>query len=47
VAHGWGLVDDVVDVAMPGGAATVALGGSVRLTGPATWMADHEVDVGG
>ena len=47
VAHRWGLVDDVVDVLMPGGAATVSVGAGIRLTGPATWMADHEVDVSG
>ena len=45
IAHGWGLVDDLVDVVMPGGVATVAVGEPLRLTGPATWMADHEVAV--
>ena len=46
IAHGWGLVDALVDVVMPGGVATVAVGEPLRLTGPATWMADHEVAVG-
>ena len=31
---------------MPGGVATVAVGKPLRLTGPATWLADHEVAVG-
>ena len=40
VAHQWGLVDDVVEVRMPGGSATVAVGRPIRLTGPATWTGD-------
>ncbi len=40
VAHGRGLVDDVVEVQMPGGSATVAVGDPIRLTGPAIWTAD-------
>ena len=40
VTHRWGLVDDVVEVRMHGGSATVAVGEPVRLTGPAVWTAD-------
>jgi len=44
VAHGWGLVGDVVRVRMPGGDAEVRLGqtaaDSVVLVGPATFVAD-------
>ena len=40
VAHGRGLVDDVVEVQMPCGSATVAVGDPIRLTGPAIWTAD-------
>ena len=40
VIHGRGLVDDVVEVRMSGGSATVAVGEPIRLTGPATWTAD-------
>ncbi len=46
IAHGWGLVDALVNVVMPGGVATVSVGETPRLTGPAIWMADHEVAVG-
>ena len=46
IAYGWGLVDALVDVVMPGGVATVAVGEPLWLTGPATWIADHEVAVG-
>jgi hypothetical protein len=33
-------VDDVVEVRMTGGSATVVVGEPIRLTGPATWTAD-------
>lgn len=42
-ANQWGLVGDVVDVVMPGGRATVHLGHTVSLVGPATHVADVEV----
>ena len=45
-AHSWGLVDPVVEVIMPGGRATVSVGDTLRLTGPATFIDEHEVDSG-
>jgi diaminopimelate epimerase len=44
-AAGWGLVDDVVAVDMPGGTATVEVADPVVLTGPATYVAEVVVDV--
>jgi diaminopimelate epimerase len=41
----WGLVDDVVTVDMPGGAATIEVGDPVVLTGPATYVATVLLDV--
>lgn len=46
VAHRWGLVDEEVEVLMPGGSATVAVGDPIRLIGPATWTADLDFDTG-
>ena len=46
VLHGKGLVDDVVEVRMPGGAATVTVGDTVRLVGTATFVDSHWVDLG-
>jgi diaminopimelate epimerase len=45
-AQGWGLVGDVVEVHMPGGAATVTLGDTITLAGPSTLVATVEVDDG-
>ncbi len=45
-AHRWGLAGDTVSVLMPGGAATVAVGESVVLRGPATYVAMVEVTHG-
>jgi len=43
-AHQWGLVDNVVDVTMPGGEVTVELGDQgALLRGPATFIADVEI----
>lgn len=42
-ANRWGLVGEVVDVLMPGGRATVHLGPTVSLVGPATHVAEIEV----
>jgi diaminopimelate epimerase len=39
-AHRWGMTGDRVEVAMPGGHATVDLGPVVRLTGPATFVGE-------
>jgi diaminopimelate epimerase len=40
-AHDWGLVDDHVNVHMPGGDAVVDLAdGSALLTGPSTFVAE-------
>ncbi len=41
--HADGLVDAVVEVAMPGGTATVAVGDPLVLSGPATFVATIEV----
>ncbi|MEM9712649.1 MAG: diaminopimelate epimerase [Actinomycetota bacterium] len=41
--HGADLVDDLVEVAMPGGTATVRVGDPLVLTGPATFVATIEV----
>jgi diaminopimelate epimerase len=46
VLHDKGLVDDVVEVRMPGGAATVTVGDTVRLAGTATFVDSHTVDLG-
>jgi len=42
VAHAWGLVGERVDVHQPGGPASVRLGATVELTGPATVIAAVE-----
>ena len=42
-AHRWGLVGERVTVHMPGGSATVELGDTVHLTGPAVFVATIEV----
>lgn len=39
-ANRWGLVGDAVTVHMPGGAATVELGGTAHLVGPAVLVAE-------
>ncbi len=41
-AHEWGMVGEVVEVRMPGGSATVHLGATVTLVGPASFVADME-----
>ena len=46
VLHGCGLVGGVVEVRMPGGAATVTVGDTVRLVGTATFVDSHWVDLG-
>ncbi|MDH3707060.1 MAG: diaminopimelate epimerase [Acidimicrobiia bacterium] len=47
VAHRWGLVDERVEVTMPGGVACVDLGGEqLVLTGPATYIGRVEVPRG-
>ena len=46
VLHGTGLVDEVVEVRMPGGAATVTVSDTVRLAGTATFVDHHSVDLG-
>ncbi len=47
LAHKWGMVaEPVVDVHMPGGMATVIVGENTRLIGPATHIADIEVERG-
>jgi hypothetical protein len=38
-------VDDVVEVRMPGGTATVTVGDTVRLAGTATFVDVHSVDL--
>lgn len=43
VAVEWGLCDDTVDVAMPGGAATVAVADTIELTGPADYIATIDI----
>lgn len=44
-AYEWGLVDTTVEVRMPGGNTTVDIGpSSIRLTGPATFVAVVEVE---
>jgi len=44
-ANRWDLVDDCVDVGMPGGPATIELvAGGVFLTGPATFVAVVEIE---
>ena len=45
VLHAGGLVDDVVEVRMPGGTATVTVGDTVRLAGTATFVEVHSVDL--
>lgn len=44
-AHGWGLVDPDVSVAMPGGAAQVVVGDTVLLIGPSTFVATVDVPI--
>ena len=44
LAHRWGLVDPTLEVQMPGGVATVAVGDPMRLTGPAIWTADLSME---
>ena len=44
-ASRWGLVDPVVSVEMPGGAATIEVGDPLVLTGPASYVATVVVDV--
>ena len=41
--HAGGLVDATVEVAMPGGVATVEVGDPLVLSGPATFVATVEV----
>ena len=43
IAHDWGLVGERVRVRMPGGVVDVALGATVTLAGPATFVAEIEV----
>jgi diaminopimelate epimerase len=45
VLYAGGLVDDVVEVRMPGGTATVTVGDTVRLAGTATFVDVHSVDL--
>ena len=45
VLHAGSLVDDVVEVRMPGGTATVMVGDTVRLAGTATFVDVHSVDL--
>ena len=45
VLHASSLVDDVVEVRMPGGTATVTVGDTVRLAGTATFVDVHSVDL--
>ena len=45
VLHAGGLVDDMVEVRMPGGTATVTVGDTVRLAGTATFVDVHSVDL--
>jgi len=42
-ARGWGAVDAIVEVRMPGGTATVTVDDEVALTGPAVHEADIEI----
>lgn len=44
VAHWWGQVGNQVTVQMPGGAAGVELGATVRLVGPATVIASIDTE---
>ena len=44
VLHGCGLVTGVMEVRMPGGAATVTVGDTVRLAGTTTFVDSHKVD---
>ncbi len=46
VLHACNLVGGVVEVRMPGGAATVTVGDTVRLAGTATFVDSHKVDPG-
>tara|TARA_B100000470_G_scaffold58858_1_gene44384 strand:- start:4166 stop:5056 length:891 start_codon:yes stop_codon:yes gene_type:complete len=46
VLHACNLVGGVVEVRMPGGAATVTVGDTVRLAGTATFVDFHKVDPG-
>lgn len=40
--HGWGLVDEVIEVEMPGGVAEVNVGSGVELRVPVIYVADVE-----
>ena len=40
--HGWGLVDDTVEVEMPGGTAEVSVASGVQLRVPVIYVADVE-----
>ncbi|MYI56942.1 MAG: diaminopimelate epimerase, partial [Acidimicrobiia bacterium] len=40
--HGWGLVDEVIKVDMPGGVAEVSVGSAVELRVPVIYVADVE-----
>ncbi|MEZ5235914.1 MAG: diaminopimelate epimerase [Acidimicrobiia bacterium] len=47
IAHRWGIVDEAVTVAMPGGTVTVLVGMvETELIGPATYIGHVEVDHG-
>jgi len=43
VAAAWDLCDTTVEVLMPGGAATIAVGETIALTGPASYIASIEL----
>ncbi len=45
-ANSWGLVGPTVSVVMPGGAATISVGETVTLRGPATYIGAIEVPSG-
>jgi diaminopimelate epimerase len=46
LSHEWGLVDDDVEVRMPGGAAAVTLGDTITLAGSVSHIATIEVEHG-
>jgi diaminopimelate epimerase len=43
-AHEWGLVGERVTVHLPGGDVRVAIGDTLRLSGPAVHVADCTID---
>ncbi|MCU1352194.1 MAG: diaminopimelate epimerase, partial [Acidimicrobiales bacterium] len=43
-AHDWGLVGDDVTIHMPGGDVAVVVGDPMVLVGPATYVADVELE---